>query len=69
MADVELRCPATPRRQFAKIKDDGSVEIACTDCRRMMRSMGANVVLVIHRYDRSGFIETLTTLADAADKR
>lgn len=69
MTAIDLRCPASPRRQFAKILDDGTVEIACSDCKRMMRDMGAGNVLVIHRYNRQGFIDTLTTLLDPPEHR
>lgn len=65
---VDLRCPVTPRRMFARliageasILPDNVIEIACLDCRNAARRMGdPSVSLVLHRYNLLGVcIETV----------
>lgn len=62
MTVIDVRCPAGPRNLFARVKD-GKWEVACPNCRRTLRAIGANVDLVIHRYTPEGvLIDTLTIL-------
>ncbi len=62
MPVTDIRCPAGPRNLFARVKD-GVWEIACPNCRRTLRAIGADVDLVIHRYTPEGeLIDTLTLL-------
>jgi len=56
---VDLRCPVTPQRLFARLMEasivEGNlIEVACGDCRKTARRMGQNVVLVLHRYNLLG---------------
>jgi hypothetical protein len=60
VADVDIRCPAGPRNRFARVVG-GVWEIACPNCRRTLRAIGADVDLVVHRYTPEGeLIDTLT---------
>lgn len=60
MNTIDIRCPAGPRNLFARVRD-GNWEIACPNCRRTLRAIGADVDLVIHRYTPEGaLIDTLT---------
>jgi hypothetical protein len=44
---------------------DGVWEVACPNCRRTLRALGADVSLVVHRYTPEGvLIDTHTVLAD-----
>lgn len=67
---VEIRCPEHPVRLLLKLErprlvvEDGMniIEIACKDCRSMMRKRRRHVVLVVHRFNIAGeFIETVVT--------
>lgn len=68
MTDVDIRCPAGPRNLFARVKG-GVWEIACPNCRRTLRAIGADVELVIHRYTPEGeLLDTFTVLNGDAKK-
>lgn len=72
--EVELRCPTGPRKLFAKLRlqgtqplvtSDNLVELSCQDCRRRLRGEGAEVALVLHRYNIVGeLIETAVVPKD-----
>jgi hypothetical protein len=59
---VDLRCPVTPRRLFAKIRmgeatidrSDNTISVACDDCRSAMRRMGQDARLVVHTFTMLG---------------
>lgn len=60
---VDLRCPVTPRRLFARVlagdthvTSDNLIEFACSDCRNANRKMGQPCVLVLHRFNLLGQI-------------
>lgn len=66
---IDLRCPITPRRLFARVRaGDASIdratnliEVACDDCKKAGRRLGHDVGLVLHRFDLLGeCIETVT---------
>jgi hypothetical protein len=50
----DVRCPANPARMFWKVRDDGMLEVACTDCRNTARRSDRHVVLVLHVYTPAG---------------
>lgn len=61
MTEVDLRCPVTPRRLFARWRTDGRIvdgnliEVACDDCKAAARRMGQpDVALVLHRFNVLG---------------
>lgn len=56
---VDLRCPVSPRKLFARMRtgmivEGNVVEVACPECRRIRRKQGEDVRLVIHQYDVLG---------------
>jgi hypothetical protein len=53
---AELRCGS---KLFGKVLEDGTIEIACRDCRAEARRRDPDVVLVLHRYSAAG--ELLST--------
>lgn len=69
MTDIDVRCPVGPQRLLARLLArgeqphvaEGNVwEFACTDCARMLRKDGHNVLRVLHQYTITGkFIETI----------
>ena len=62
---IELRCPVSPRRMFAKVDegDEGIIEVACDSCRRDRRKQGqTDVVLVLHQFTMDGrCVETIVS--------
>lgn len=68
MTIVDMRCPNSPQRLFARVRAEGRrpaivegnlIEFACHDCKRDLRRAGEQVSLVLHRYDLAGtLIET-----------
>lgn len=77
---VEVRCPVGPQKLFTKLKlgettaryiqPDNVIEIACSDCRKLVRNRrGDEVVHVLHRYNFLGeLIETLVVGADGQEE-
>lgn len=62
MTAIDVRCPSGPRNLFARV-NNGVWEVACPTCRRTLRTIGADVDLVIHRYTPEGeYIDTRTVL-------
>lgn len=68
-AMVDLRCPITPRRLFARLRsrealiDPGTnlVEVACDDCKKSARRLGHDVGPVLHRFNLLGeCVETVS---------
>ncbi len=68
---LDIRCPVGPRRLLMRVlasgetphvdRDDNLLELACADCRRIMRKEGTEVNLVLHRFNILGeLIETVT---------
>lgn len=67
--EVEIRCPTGPQRLFFKLLQSGEqpkivsgnlIELACSDCARLIRKSGRPVYRVLHRYDLTGeLIETV----------
>jgi hypothetical protein len=62
-AEVEMRCPVTPRRLFGKIRSGeatidrstNTIQFACDDCRTVQRRMGEqDVARVLHEFDMMG---------------
>lgn len=60
---VELRCPVSPRRMFARwfstgeatIVEGNLIEVACSECRRSARLLaGGEPTRVLHRYNVLG---------------
>lgn len=60
---VDLRCPITPIKLFAKVKaadedvlvlPDNVIEVACASCRKTLREQGRDVTYVLHRYNLLG---------------
>lgn len=51
---TDVRCGATGGLMF-KVRDDGSLEIACEKCRDADRKAGKRTWLVLHIYDPDTF--------------
>lgn len=58
---VDLRCPVTPRRLFARLSAGDAqivpgnlIEVACDDCRKALRAMGQHPGLVLHQFNLLG---------------
>lgn len=62
MTVAALRCPVNPSRQFARVLDprpsESTIEVACSDCRRVERRRRPDVVRVLHRYATDGDYES-----------
>lgn len=63
---IDIRCPRHPVRLLLRVgrpmKVDGAnlIEVACRDCRKDARDAGADVRLVLHRYNVLGeLVETV----------
>jgi hypothetical protein len=62
VTEVDVRCPVTPRRLFAKLqlgeaevdRSDNTLTVACLDCRTARRRMGQPCTLVLHRFNMLG---------------
>lgn len=68
MIYVDLRCPITPRRMFARllageatIVPGNLVEVSCIDCRKTAREDQPDVTRVLHRFNVLG--ECVETVA------
>lgn len=60
---IEVRCPSGPGTLLAILRQSGEkprqvegnlLEIACSDCARLMRRNGVRVFRVLHRYNFIG---------------
>lgn len=78
MEKIEIRCPIGPRRLFFKVRAEGMVpevtsdnllEIACADCRRLLRKRGVQVDRVIHCYNIAGELVESYIENDSSDSR
>jgi hypothetical protein len=67
--EVEVRCPVGRggillkllRSGEARIAEGNLLEVSCTECRRVERAAGRQVMLVLHRFGMDGeHVETLT---------
>lgn len=72
---VELRCPANASKLFARlrvsgeqpsyIQPDNLIEMACYDCRHLLKRAGRRAKRVLHRYDLAGTL--VATLIEDED--
>jgi DNA-directed RNA polymerase subunit RPC12/RpoP len=67
MEPIEIRCPVGPKRLLFKLRltglppiytDDNLLEIACDDCKRLVRNRGRQVNRVIHAFNFLGELVT-----------
>lgn len=76
---TELRCPAGPRRLFAKMVSSGEpppvnadlnlIEMACGDCARVERKEDPEVFRILHRFDLAGtLVESVIVYTDGEEE-
>lgn len=56
---IDLRCPVSPSRMFARMRgglvvEGNLVEVACSECARKYRKNGEPVARVLHRFNLLG---------------